>query len=277
MRYAMYLPTQGPFADARLLADLAREADAAGWDGFFIWDELLPFWEHWPESADSWIAMTAIAMATQRIRFGALVTPLARRRPAVVARESVTLDHLSNGRLVLGIGLGNPDTQFTAFGEEGDARVRAAKTDEFLELLTKLWSGEAVAFAGDHYRAECGPFLPRPVQEPRIPVWVGAGSRNRAPLRRAARWDGFVPASPGWPDEVVSPDEYHQMRERIQQLRTTDAPVDIGVISNWTGDLPATTPESVREYADAGVTWWLVQAGTPELARERIRAGSPAR
>jgi alkanesulfonate monooxygenase SsuD/methylene tetrahydromethanopterin reductase-like flavin-dependent oxidoreductase (luciferase family) len=275
LKYAVYLPTHGEFADVRLLADLAQEADRAGWDGFFIWDELMPVIDGWPSSADSWVAMAAIAMVTERLRFGALVTPVALRRPATIARSSATLDRLSKGRFVLGVGLGNPDARFTTLGEEADMRTRAEKTDEFLELLTRLWSGQRVSFKGKHYSIDGLTLAPTPAQKPHIPIWIGADRQNKAPLRRAARWEGFVPASPDWPNGVITADEYREMRDLIRSHRTSDQPFDMGVISNWTGDLPALSTEMIADYADAGVTWWLLQAGSPELARRRIAAGPP--
>ncbi len=151
MRFGVYLPNEGDFADIRVLTGLAREAEEAGWDGFFIWDALLPIYEHSDDVrhglgdsghiADAFVALTAIAAHTERLRFGAMVSAVPRLRPEVLARQAVSLDHFSGGRLTLGIGLGNPDTQFTAFGWESDVRVRAAMVDEFLDVLVQLWSG----------------------------------------------------------------------------------------------------------------------------------------
>jgi alkanesulfonate monooxygenase SsuD/methylene tetrahydromethanopterin reductase-like flavin-dependent oxidoreductase (luciferase family) len=144
------------------------------------------------------VALTPVAAETHPLRLGAMVTPPARHGPEVLAKQTATLDHFSGGRLVLGIGLGNPPTQFTAFGGEADVGRRAAMADEFLDVLTRLWSGDVVHFCGSHYAANGVSLRARPLQTPRIPVWIGADSRNRAPRRRAARRDGFVPpATPG--------------------------------------------------------------------------------
>src|SRR5689334_13471095 len=179
---------------------MARDAEAAGWDGFFLWDHVIL----WPTpTCDPWVALAAVALATERVRIGPLVTPLPRRRITKLARETVTLDHLSNGRLVLGVGIGLGPWEWEYLGEETDLRTRGAMLDEGLELLTKLWSGEPVMHEGRFYtcRGDKGPndptpiptpFLPRPVQ-PRIPVWVAGTWPKKPPFRRAARWDGVVP------------------------------------------------------------------------------------
>ncbi len=183
MQFGLYLPNQAGFADPRVLASLARDAEHAGWDGIFMWDELFPIYDYaigrektaadddvdWHAVADPIVAMTAIAAATERIRFGALVTPVARLRPEAFAQQTATLDRFSGGRLILGVGLGNPDTQFVAFGHEGDVRIRAAQVDEFLALLVELWAGRAVDFDGVHFRARGVTLTPAPLQSPRIP------------------------------------------------------------------------------------------------------------
>jgi len=174
VQHALYLPVFGEFADAARLAAIASEAEEAGWDGVFIWEHLAMWWDRALPVVDTTVALTAISVATERIRFGALVTPLARRRPAKLAREMVSIDHLSSGRLMVGVGLGSNEHEFEALGEESDMRTRGEMLDEALEVVTGLWSGEEIAHRGIHYRAG-GCFLPRPVQEPRIPIWV-AGS-----------------------------------------------------------------------------------------------------
>jgi alkanesulfonate monooxygenase SsuD/methylene tetrahydromethanopterin reductase-like flavin-dependent oxidoreductase (luciferase family) len=286
MRHGMYLPNQGPFADVRLLADLARDAEECGWDGLFLWDEIFPIWSHvgrlqrevergerWSEVVDTFVALTVIAAATRSIRFGALVTAVARMRPGTFAQQTATLDSFSGGRLVVGVGLGDPAEQFAAFGEETDARVRASMVDEFLALVAELWSGRTVDFRGTHYTARGVALSPRPVQQPRIPVWIGGYAGNRPPRRRAARWDGYVPASGGWPDEVVSPDAYRTIAADIGAERTSDAPFDLVVI----GDAEGTAPDraTYADYAGAGVTWLLAQALSVDDARARIRQGPP--
>jgi len=287
MRSGLYLPNQGPFADAGLLADLARDAERAGWEGLFIWDELMPVYEHamgrpkvdadpgdWLAAADAIVALTAIAAATERIRFGALVTPVARLRPEVFAHQTATLDRFSGGRLIVGVGLGSPDSQFAAFGYHTDVRTRAAQVDEFLALLVELWSGAPVDFDGAYFKASGVTLTPTPVQQPRIPVWIGADSSRRAPRRRAARWDGYAPASQQWPTGVISPAEYREALEEIGSLRAGSGPYDAVVIGNADATVPSAA--DLEEYEEVGVTWHLVQALTADQARERIRRGPPS-
>jgi alkanesulfonate monooxygenase SsuD/methylene tetrahydromethanopterin reductase-like flavin-dependent oxidoreductase (luciferase family) len=283
MHFGLYLPTEGDFADVRLLAHLAQDAEDAGWDGFFIWDALLPIYEHSDrirdalgetgDIVDPFVALTAIAAGTTRLRFGALVTPLPRLRPEAFARQTATLDQFSDGRLIVGVGLGNPPDQFTAFGGEADLRVRAAMLDEFLDVLLQLWSGNKVNTRGAHYVAEGISMTPTPHQRPRIPIWIGADSKNRAPRRRAARWDGFVPASDSWPDGVISPADYEAIVADVTALRSEahEGPFDVVVIGNVSGTRPTT--ESLSAYAAAGVTWVLSQALSVADARARIAAG----
>jgi alkanesulfonate monooxygenase SsuD/methylene tetrahydromethanopterin reductase-like flavin-dependent oxidoreductase (luciferase family) len=207
---------------------------------------------------DPWITMAAIAATTERIRFGPMVTPLPRRRPWKLARETASLDHLSNGRLILGVGIGEPPEEFARFGEEPDPRARAGMLDEGLEVLTGLWSGEPYSFSGEHYRVEDALLLPRPVQQPRIPIWVGCTWPRKPGFRRAARWDGVYPGST---HGNLTLDELREMRAFIQSQRTSDAPFD--VVSG--GDVPFNDPararEIIAEYEDAGVTWWIEGIG----------------
>src|SRR5262245_8892255 len=170
MKFGFYTPNFDFCGDARVLADLAHEAEEAGWDGFFIWDHL----QFSEPTADPWVALTAMAVRTRRIRLGPLVTPVPRRHIAKLAREVITLDQLSGGRVARGVGAGFPALpDYTAFGDVGDAKLRAGKLDEALEVLAALWSGEPVTHRGVHYRVECGAFQPT-LQRPRVPVWVAA-------------------------------------------------------------------------------------------------------
>jgi alkanesulfonate monooxygenase SsuD/methylene tetrahydromethanopterin reductase-like flavin-dependent oxidoreductase (luciferase family) len=283
VRHGIYLPNQGAFADLGVLVELARAAEAAGWDGFFVWDELLPLHAHndavrdllgdSDDVADAMVALTAVAVATERIRFGTLVTAVARLRPEAFARQAVTLDRLSGGRLTLGVGLGHPDDQFTAFGIDADLPTRAAMVDEFLDLVNRLWSGERVDFEGNYYNCLGVSLRPTPLQRPRIPIWIGAGGSYRAPRRRAARWDGFAPASEQWPLVVIPPETYAEIADDLHTTRTT-RPYDVVLIGNAEATEP--TPATIPQYERHGVTWLLTQALTVEDARTRIRRGPPA-
>ena len=195
MRFAIHVPNFGDFQDLRATATLARDAEAAGWDGFFLWDHLQYGKRTSHPTVDPWVCLAAIATQTQRIRLGPLVTPIPRRRRWKLARETVSLDHLSGGRLILGVGLGfPPDAEFASFGEDPDARTRAQKLDEGLDVLTGLWSGKPFAYAGQQVRVQQTRFRPPSLQQPRIPIWVaGSWGKATAPFRRAARWDGVCP------------------------------------------------------------------------------------
>jgi alkanesulfonate monooxygenase SsuD/methylene tetrahydromethanopterin reductase-like flavin-dependent oxidoreductase (luciferase family) len=142
LKHGVYLPNFGAFGSAHTLAELAVDAERAGWDGFFLWDHIARLSP--TDMVDPWIALAAVAMATRNVRIGALVTPLPRRRPWKMARETVTLDHLSNGRLIVGVGSGSPggrSVEWGNFGEALDDRTRGAMLDEGLQVLTGLWSG----------------------------------------------------------------------------------------------------------------------------------------
>jgi alkanesulfonate monooxygenase SsuD/methylene tetrahydromethanopterin reductase-like flavin-dependent oxidoreductase (luciferase family) len=278
VRFAIYLPTVKEFADVRLLADLARDAEDAGWDGVFVWDVLSLSLDEkpWPQ-VDAWAALTAIAASTKRVRIGPIVEAVARRRPWKLARETVSVDRLSSGRLTLGVGLGaDPDTEFAAFGENASARVRAEKLDEGLAVLTKLWSGKPVTHRGRHFKVKRTTFLPRPQQRPRIPIWAGGAWPNTAALRRAQRWDGFIPIHREWPDDVLAPEDYRAISAIVRSRRRT-RPFDLGLIATYAGDRPVLTAEEVRRYGDAGVTWWLQSRDTPRRMRATIRRGPPRR
>jgi alkanesulfonate monooxygenase SsuD/methylene tetrahydromethanopterin reductase-like flavin-dependent oxidoreductase (luciferase family) len=276
MRYALNLPPFGEFADARALADLAREAEEAGWDGFFLWDHILA--EPGTPVADPWVALTAIAMSTQRMRIGPLVTPLPRRRPWKLARETATLDRLSNGRLIMGVGIGGDQwfREYSTFGEPVDDKTRAAMLDEGLDVLTGLWSGEPFSYTGHYYTVHEARFLPIPMQAPRIPIWVSGIWPNKAPLRRAALWDGICPIVEGL---SVRPNEVSELLAYVRQHRTTSAPFDV-VVAGYLGDKdPAVAAARLRSYADAGVTWWqegFLSRHTLDDVRQRIRQGPPS-
>ena len=194
----MGLPNVREYADPRLLVEIAADAEAAGWDGVFVWDHIAREEDPSVPATDPWIAVAGMAVRTQRVRLGVMVTPLARRRPWKVAREAVALDALSGGRFTLGVGLGGgQQAEFAAFGEEADPRVRAELLDEGLAILDGLWSGEPFSFEGKHHRIGGAQFRPRAVQQPRVPVWVAGRWPNRRPFRRAARWDGVFPVFEG--------------------------------------------------------------------------------
>ena len=268
MHYALSLPNFDEHWHPRTLARLAQQAESAGWDGFFVWDHILFDPYGGIAMSDPWVALAAIAMSTERIRIGTMVTPLARRRPWKVARETISLDHLSGGRLVLGVGLGDPaKEEFEWLGEESDAKVRAAKLDEGLDVLTGLWTGEKFSYSGQQYQLNETIFLPPPVQSPRIPIWVGGVWPNKPPFRRAARWDGVVPLK--W-DAPLTPDELREVVAYVHSYRAEETPLDVVFIGSTPGDDHLQGAEIVAGYADAGVTWWV-----EDVAMWRFRPYEP--
>jgi len=280
MRYGFFLPNFGPFGDPRVLVDLAVEAERSGWDGFFIWDHIL-FDDGSPQAVvDPWVTLTAVAGATSRIRFGALMTPLARRRPWVLARETASLDVLSGGRLVFGAGLGfPPHAEFGLFGEEPDDRVRAEKLDEGLAILDGLWSGADFEFSGVHHQVGRTRFLPAPTQRPRPPVWIAGWWPHRRPFRRAARWDGVFPELVG--GAIPTPEDLAAMLSYVGEHREAAGRFD-AVINGYTPVGGAAGAEIVEPYIERGLTWWLeriepARMFSVEEARERIRSGPPRR
>jgi hypothetical protein len=276
MKYALYLPNFGAEHSARDLAELARDAEQAGWDGFFLWDHVNAGEPGLP-MLDVWVTLTAMVMTTTRIRLGATVTPLPRRRPWKLARETVTLDHLSNGRLTLGVGLGIAE-DYEPFGEDCNALIRAARLDEGLEILTGLWKGQPFEHHGPAYQVNQVTFAPPCLQQPRVPIWVGGWWPTHAPFRRGARWDGIIPLKQTG-DNLLTPQDLVELLDFIRPQRPSEAPFDVAVIQ-WTDPSnPTAAIEKVQAYARAGATWWLEdlykQRNSLEGLRRRIRIGPP--
>ncbi len=252
VRFAINSP---PMAEPAALVELAVAAERAGWDAFFLWDHMVVD-RAGVEIVDPWVTLGAIATRTDRIRIGTCVTPLARRRPQKVARETATLDRLSGGRLVLGAGLGFPDDEYTTFGEAADARGVAARLDEALTVVDGLWSGEPFEHDGAHFHVERVRFLPPPVQRPRPPVWIACMLPYRRALIRAARWDGVVPMKVGAGGiEFVDPDDVASIVAEIGARRGSLEGFDVVVNAG-----PPPTA-SVAEFAAAGANWWLTSMG----------------
>jgi alkanesulfonate monooxygenase SsuD/methylene tetrahydromethanopterin reductase-like flavin-dependent oxidoreductase (luciferase family) len=288
VQFSINLPNFGDFADPRAVAQVAVAAEQAGWDGLFVWDHVVhnkqarrgqPF-------GDPWILLTAAALATSHLRLGTLITPVARRRPEQLARQLATLDSLSRGRMIFGAGLGAPiEDEYGSFGDTTDPVVLAQRLDEGLDLLARYWTGEPVNHDGRHYQVRDVTLLPASVQRPRPPIWIGGYWPHRAPMRRAARWDGVVPlfteARHGHPPPV---DQVRDLVAYVNQHREEpgDRPFEVVLGGATPGD-PSKAREVIVPLAEAGGTWWderQVQASddidrlTPVL--RRINQGPPA-
>jgi alkanesulfonate monooxygenase SsuD/methylene tetrahydromethanopterin reductase-like flavin-dependent oxidoreductase (luciferase family) len=275
VRYGFLIPTGGP----RVVAGLASEVEEAGWDGVFYWDGICV---GEVDTYDPWVVMAAMAMRTERVRIGAILTPPARRRPWKLARQTVALDHLSGGRLVLPVGLGAlDDGGFSKVGEPTGRKVRAHLLDESLEILTGLWSGEPFSYEGEHYKMEEMTFRPPPVQRPRIPIWVVGAWPSRKSMGRALRYDGVLVAAVGGSAESsgVTPETIGEVKAYVEEKRDETTPFDIVWEGQTPGEDPGRAASIVRPYAEAGATWWIespwMPPNEPKDLRVRIQQGPP--
>ena len=274
MHYGFVLPS----GDARVAADFAFEAEQAGWDGFFVWE---PVW-----GIDAWVSLTAAAMRTQHIKLGTMITPLSRMRPWELASKTATLDHLSNGRVILAVGLGATDTGFAEFGEVTDRKTRAELLDEGLDILTGLWRGQPFTYDGKHYHIKPTTFFPPPppVQQPRIPIWVvGAWPRTKS-MQRTLRYDGLLPNVLNEHGEHIppTPDHIRDIATYIRQHRSDATSFDIVVEGKTAGDDRAVASSIVQPWIDAGATWWIEalwpspdQPTDLSAVQHRIKQGPP--
>ncbi|GAA1718759.1 hypothetical protein GCM10009765_78960 [Fodinicola feengrottensis] len=267
-KFAVYLPPFGPLADPNALVEVARRAEAAGWDGVFLWDHVLA--DGPVEVTDPWVALGAMAAATSRVLLGTMVSPLPRHRPAVVARQAGTLSRLSGGRCVLGVGLGADEYgDFTRFGEPTGLAGRAAMADEALSIIQALWSGQPYVHAGTHFCAD----LPQTHPEPhRIPIWVAGTLPGLGSAARAVRHDGVFLLGENL---TVTPEE---VRRALAVLAVNDRPFDVVLAGNASPAWENPTVPDLRPLADAGMTWWaesFVHYDPLDLTLTVIDAGPP--
>lgn len=260
MRRGIHIPNFGPYGSARAVASLAAAAEHAGWDGAFVWDHVVRK-EGDMDLVDPWIALAAAAVATERVSLGPLITPLPRRRPWNVAKAAVSLDHLSGGRMVLGVGIGvSRGPEFPAFGEETDARRRGDMLDEGLAIVRSAWSGEPVSFAGAHYRVDGIRFLPTPVRPTGIPIWGATESVRGRPVRRAAGLEGVFPIG-------FTPSQLPVVIEQVGPGRVAAGVYDVVTVSK---------DDDAAAWEEAGATWWLRELpwqATLEEALATVAAG----
>lgn len=272
VRHALDVATDGAWSDPRRLVELAIEAEAHGWDGFFLWDIALA---DDPEHgvADPWTTLGAIAHVTSRMRIGVMVTPLVRRPPWDLAKAAANLDRLSGGRLIVGVGLGWRADELTRLGYPPEPVVRAEYLDEGLDVISRLWTGEAVTFEGRHTRLQGVSMRPTPVQRPRIPIWTAAGWPRRAPLRRSIRWDGVCLMTEHQErHDRLTPDDIRAVVAEISAARELDG-FDVAVNHYSLGEADGGIARATG-LAEAGATW-LIEL-TPETMddhRALIRRG----
>jgi hypothetical protein len=274
MKFGFVLPR----GDARTAVDFARQAELSGWDGFFVWE---PVW-----GIDAWISLTAAAIVTQKIRLGTMLSPLSRMRPWKIASETATLDNLSNGRVILSVGLGATDTGFEDFGEITDRVTRAKLLDEALEILTSLWSGKPFHHAGEHYQVKITNKTfqppPPPVQQPRIPIWVVGAWPSKKSMHRALRFDGLLPAilkdSGRIRMDPIQPGELAEIKRFVDLTRDSDDPFDIIVEGRTPEEDPLEATQIVSSYREAGATWWIEALWDEEDLEKvlsRVKLGPP--
>jgi alkanesulfonate monooxygenase SsuD/methylene tetrahydromethanopterin reductase-like flavin-dependent oxidoreductase (luciferase family) len=264
-----------PFGDARLVAELAREAEAAGWDGIFRPE---PVWH-----IDAWICLTAAAMTTERIRLGTLISPLPRMRPWRVAAQTATLDNLSNGRVILGVGVGWLLYGYQAFPDEvKEIRLRAEMLDEAVDVLDLLFSGQPRDYDGKHYHVRLSGlheqyYPPKPVQQPRIPIWMVGMLDRKKSMRRVLKCDGWIPEkqSAEGQETALTPQDFRQMVDYVRQNRTLETPFDFIMQGNTVDHSRQQAQDVISPFAEAGATWWIEALyGVPEVkVIERLRSG----
>jgi len=274
MKFGLFLPAFDGLADAARMGELAALAETAGWDGFFVWDHL----RYSPpvrDIADPYLCLAVMAQRTTRITLGPMVTPLIRRRPQVVARQAVTLDHLAEGRLVLGFGIGDdyPDGELACFGELTDAVARGRALDEGLTVLTGLLSGEVVDVDGEYYHARHVSFAPTPVRASGIPIWTAGRWPNAAPIRRAARHQGRMVIQVTEPTLVVA------LRAQLEAAGADLHQFQVAVWGQRDERMVYRADDRFDEWADAGTTWFLMGPGPFNLVYDEVRdyvmAGPP--
>lgn len=297
LNHGIFVPNFGSLANPEDLVEIAVAAEESGWDGLFLADHLIDFatpetGDHRP-IADPWVTLAGAASRTNRLRLGSYVTPIARRQPWQLARNLATLDQLSNGRVILGTGLGE-NFDYAPFGRDYEPRQLGRQYDEALEVITGLWTGEPFSYDGEFYTIDDAVMRPTPVQEPRIPILAGGWWPHKKPLQRGARWDGIMPQWPSmlqhFPNVVIDNlDPFYQdlideqrshkeeVREMLEYYHSLDA--DPGEIMLRV-ELPSTPPDFAEFCQSLGVTWLLSRPVERDSTHEEniahVREGPPS-
>ena len=259
MKFGLLTSNIGSYSDPRTAVRVAQAAERAGWDAWLVWDHLAFVWDR--PAADPWVVLGAVAASTERIAIGTGVTPVARRRPQVVAHHLATLDRLAPGRVIFGAGLGGGHGEFERFGEDEGDHARAALLDEGLDVISRLLSGERVDHRGEHFTVDGVTLAPAPS---RVPIWIGGTSRKAR--ERAQRFDGWFADTASPKELTTSPDELAAL---LEGFSFGDVAV-LGYSKPGESDLHAA-------YERAGATWWVEQIhdgrGSVEEILARVAAG----
>jgi alkanesulfonate monooxygenase SsuD/methylene tetrahydromethanopterin reductase-like flavin-dependent oxidoreductase (luciferase family) len=274
MKHGLFLPPFDGLAHVERMADLAVVAEEAGWDGFFVWDHLR-YSAPVRDILDPYICLAVMAARTSRIILGPMVTPLIRRRPQVVARQAVTLDRLSKGRLVMGFGIGDdyPGGELACFGELTEAAERGRALDEGIAIFRGLVSGEEVNVAGEFLKAQEVTFQPTAYRASGIPVWTACRWPNSAPLRRAAKQQGVMVI------QITEPEQVAVLKAKLSEAGADLDHFDVVVWGQRDEKMIYREDERYAEWARAGVTWFLTGPGPFNLdfdeVRKYVAAGPP--
>jgi alkanesulfonate monooxygenase SsuD/methylene tetrahydromethanopterin reductase-like flavin-dependent oxidoreductase (luciferase family) len=276
-RYAIDIAPLGELADPRAILRLALAAEDAGWDGISIWDSL--GLSMGTSAADPFVALSAVAARTQRLCLITSIVAVSRRRPQLVVQAAGTLDELSSGRLILGVGAGEDVPDFEAFGESHERAERIARMDEALGIIDAGLRGQQLDFDGEHHVARGVVLGPRPVQQPRPPMWLGA--LRPGGVRKAARWDGWIAVamSEDGSSMEMSPARFGELlalaTERREALGPGSTAFDVAVLA-----IDGLDGASASQYVDAGATWWLESLsgmrGSVDELEAIVRGGPPA-
>lgn len=283
MQYGVILPNVGPMAEVDILARLSQRAESLGYGGVFLSDHIAiptdlrsayPYRSdgRFPLTADDLIlepitALSYLAAVTQRVHLGFSVLVLPYRHPVLNAKMLATLDVISNGRLIVGAGVGWMVEEFDALDADFDAR--GGVTDEHIAILRAFWSQAAPAVSGAHYDVSGVSIAPRPVQTPHPPIWTGGISAPA--LRRAAT------LGDGWHGVRQSPEDVARVAARVAELRVnaglsmdgyaislragldvTDAPFTGNGRTPLRGS-PDQIAADLEAYANAGLTYVVVE------------------
>ena len=246
-----------PYGDALRTARFAQRAEAAGWDGCFVGDSI------W--GVDPIVALTAAAMLTTRIRLGIMIVPMPLRKPWKVASETAALDNLSGGRLILGLGAGAVWMGWKGFPDEvTDTKARAEMLDETIDILTGMYLGKPFDYEGKHFRIkltllEEQHYPPRPVQQPRIPLWVVGVWPRKHSMQRALKGDGLLPGkmNSAGQFEPITPADVREMRDYVNTHRALTNPFDIIIEEQSLGWEAAKIQDKLGQWQEAGATWWV--------------------